>query len=402
MRKWFGSVIRALRGPAAGLQPARVGSISGNYSRIGTGGSSDLTFSAAWAAVNVLTQDIAKLPFYVWRELPDGGRQLAKQSSLYSILRRPNAWQTQWDLLLYQMLSLLTDGNSYNLIIRNRELDPVELIPIQPFYVTIWQVPTTGELFYNVAKQAIGRETDERLYVPARDILHIRGLSTDTVYGYPPLEAARRAVEFGQALESQGSGLYAQGGKPGGVLTVPYTLNDEQARRIKGDWESLYAGDGQGRTALLEDGMKFEPLTFRAVDAQFLENRKFQVEEIARIFRVPAFMIGSTEKLAYNSIEHLTRLYVDSTLVPYGRNFELAYDRAFLTTGFYTEFDFDELTRADTKTRYEKYASARQWGILNANECRAMEGLNPYPGGERYFQPLNMIDAQTPIEPEQE
>ena len=239
-------------------------------------------------------------------------------------------------------------------------------------------------------------ENDDRVYVPASDILHIRGLSIDGIYGYPPLEAARRAIEFGQALEQQGTGLYAQGGKPGGVLTVPYSLNDEQARRIKGDWEALYAGDGQGRTALLEDGMKFEPLTFRAVDAQFLENRKFQVEDIARFFRIPAFMIGSTEKLAYNSIEHLMRLYVDSTLVPYGRNIELAYDRIFLTAGYYTEFDFDELTRADTKTRYERYATGRQWGILNANECRAMEGLNPYDGGDRYFQPLNMTDAQAP------
>lgn len=394
----FGRPVEIRRAKDA-IPPAPIGWRGGNYSRIGVLPGGDFgSYSPAWAAINILSEDIAKLPFQVWRDLADGGRRQAKRQALYQILKRPNPWQTPFELLQFQMFSLLVDGNSYSLILRNRDGDPDMLIPINPYYVTTYQAPS-AELYYQISFTSVNipylPPYANTPFAPARDVLHIRGLSWDGINGLSPLAAARNALEYGVALQNQGSKLFENGGKPGGVITVPYNLNDEQAARLKQNWDELYGHDGQGRTALLEEGMKFEPITFKAVDSQFLENRRFQVEEIARIYRIPVHMLASGEKLTYNNLEFLNRNYVDWSLMPWAKRIEQAYDRMFLEAGYYTEFNFDDLLRADTKTRYEMYAAARQWGILNANECRRLEGLNPYPGGEEYWQPVNMAPAGT-------
>jgi HK97 family phage portal protein len=384
------------------LPPASIGSVGGNYSIIGAGPSHSLAYSAAWACVQVLTQDLAKLGVDVWEGSDEEGWQLARLNPLYALLRRPNAWMSRFELIRYQVMSLLMDGNSYNLIVRDREYEPVNLIPINPRYVSVYQADN-GELFYGVSSRYGALETtlpeEPGIRIPQRDILHIRHLSMDGVIGLSPLSAARLAIEYGQNLERQGASLSGRGGKPGGVIKMPNRLSPEQARRLREEWDTIYNGEGQGRTAILEEGITFEPLAFRSIDIQFLELRRFQAEEVARIFRIMPFMIGIMEKLSYNNVEHLMKLYTDSTLMPYAELFEGAYSLAFgLGDRTVIEFDFSRLLRGDTAARFSKYSTGIQWGVLSPNDARREEGLNPYADGDTYLRPLNMGPADAPAE----
>lgn len=385
---------------AAGLMvpAAPLGSTGGNYSSVGVVANTSLAYSAAWACVQVLTQDMAKLPLELWTGSDRTGWTAARLHPLYQLLKKPNAWMSRFDLIRYQVLSLLTDGNSYNLIVRDRELNPVQLIPIHPRYVSVYQA-YDGELFYGIGHRYGALESllpeDPGVKVPQRDILHIRHLSLDGIIGLSPLGAARYATEYGVNLERQGSALSGRGGKPGGVIYMPHRLQPEQARRLREEWDQVYNGAGQGSTAILEEGVKFEPLAFRAVDAQFLESRRFQLEETARFFRVWPFLIGAMEKLSYNNVEHLMKLHVDSTLAPLAELITAAYAFAFeLGETHVLEFDFDTMLMADTERRFKKYSTGIQWGMLSPNDCLQMEGLNPYDGGDVHLRPLNMLTVE--------
>jgi len=394
IRAQFASWIRR----AVGLPSAPIGATAGNYSLLASGTNTPLAYSAAWACVQVLTQDMAKLPLELWTGSDRTGWTPARLHPLWQLLRKPNAWMNRFELIRYQVLSVLTDGNSYNLIVRDREMNPVQLIPIHPRYVSVYQA-YDGELFYGIGCRYGPLESllpdDAAMTVPQRDILHIRNLSLDGIIGLSTLGAARYAVEYGVNLERQGTALSGRGGKPGGVIYMPHRLQPDQAKRLREEWDQIYNGEGQGKTAILEEGVKFEPLAFRAVDAQFLESRRFQLEEVARFFRVWPFLIGAMEKLSYNNVEHLMKLHVDSTLAPIAELFTAAYAFAFeLGESNVLEFDFDTMLMADTERRYKKYSTGIQWGMFSPNDALQMEGLNPYEGGDVHLRPLNMLAVE--------
>lgn len=368
-----------------------------------------LLITAVYSCVDVLSKDCAKLPLIVYRKLPGTqGRELVEEGTIVQLLRRPNGWQTLFDFIRFLVVSLCFDGNFYAAIIRNGNGDPVQLIPLFPYRVQMMLTPT-GEVFY-----AVGRGDDfinaqlkgVPLYIPARDVLHIKMMSADSFRGMSPLEATRNAAELAGSLETYGSNLFQKGGRPSGILKIPGFIPNDKVDEIKSSWEAAVAGMNAGRVAVLEGGLEYQALGLNAVDAQYLENRKYQVEEIARVFGVPLYRIGSLERATWNNVENLSKDYVDNTLLPLLENIEAALaDKLGLDEKkLIVEFDVSRLLRADTTARFEMYAKARQWGIYNANECRAREGANPVDGGDIYLAPINMTDARnigkTPPPPE--
>ena len=357
-----------------------------------------LTLSAVWAAIKIISEDVSKLPLRLYKSRPDGGREQVTEHPLARLLRNPNRWQTLVDLLKQQVVSLVMQGNSVSVILRDAQGRPNQLINVQYNRVEIL-ISEDGDLFYRISRFT---DSDKRqlkdadFIVPATDILHHKGMSIDGISGMSPLSAARVAIEYGLQLEGHGNKLFTNGAQPGGILTYPGKLKSAEAKAIVDSWNREYGGGNSGRIAVLPDGLDWKAMAITNTDAEFLLSRKFQIDEIARFYRIPPHMLAQMDKSSFSNIEHQSKEYVDSCLMPYLETIEANFNKTFNLhlNNMYVEFDVSRLLRADAKTRYETYAAARQWGLNNANEIRAKEGENPYPGGEMYWAPVNMVNAE--------
>jgi HK97 family phage portal protein len=217
------------------------------------------------------------------------------------------------------------------------------------------------------------------------------------------LEQARETLGLAIATEMHGARLFAAGARLSGVLEHPGRLSDNGATRLRAMFDNTFSGvNNFGKTAVLEEGMKYTTIAMTSTDAEWLASRKFQVEEIARFFRIPLHMLQSLDKASFNNIEHQSRSYYDQTLMSYLERIEAAFDTKFSLEAddCYTEFDTSKLLRADMKSRYEAYAIARQWGWKSANDILVAEGDNPIgPSGDIYLVPMNMIPAEQVLNP---
>lgn len=354
---------------------------------------SAMRVSAVYACVRVIAEDIAKLPVQVWREQPDGTREPARDHALYQLLRRPNRHMTIVSWLMAMGSAWGFRGNAIAVILRDGRGRPNGLWPVHPGTVTIYEA-MDGTLFYAISRRTTLENAILRnvpIMVPDYDIVHVRGMTFDGIVGLSPLAQLREAIGIAIAGEEMSAKLMANGAQPGGVLKHPKTLTEPVANRLRASWNSRYAGSGNaGSTVILEDGMEFQALGMTSVDAQFLEQRKLTIEEIARGFRVPLHMIGMLDRMTNNNVEALTRAYYDQTLMPMLEAFEAEFARAFnLPEDVYVEFDVRRLLRADFKTRQEGYRTMFQSGALMPNEWRVEEGMNPAPAGQVFARPLN-------------
>jgi len=275
------------------------------------------------------------------------------------------------------------------------------LVPGSPDQVTVLVDPHDGQIFYQVARSSqhsMAVLRDQPLVIPAADMLHIRCLCAGGLLGMSVIQHAREAIGLALATEEHGARLFKNGAKPSGVLEHPQKLSDEAMARLKASWDSAYSGLGNtGKTIVLEEAMKYHSISMTSVDAEWLASRKFQVEEIARIFRVPLHMLQSLERATHSNIEHQARSYYDQTLMPYLERIEAALDDKFglRDERMYVEFDTRALLRANIQARYSAYAVGRQWGWLSANDVLKEEGRNPIgPKGDIYMVPVNMQPAE--------
>lgn len=355
--------------------------------------SSAMRVPAVYACVRVVAEDIAKLQPHVWRKRADGGREEATDHPLHQILRRPNRYMTAVSWLMAQGSALGFRGNAISVILRDEAGRPSGLWPVNPGCVTIHEA-ADGTLFYGIGKRGTLDNhvlRDKPLMVPDYDILHVRGLTFDGIVGLSPLAQMRESIGIALAGEGMSASMFANGATPGGVLKHPQTISEEAATRLRASWQARYAGAGNaGKTVILEEGMEFQPLGMTSVDAQFLEQRKFTIEDIARAFRVPLHMIGVLDRMTNNNVEALTRAYYDQTLMPMLEAFEAELARAFdLPDDIYVEFDVKRLLRADYKTRQEGHQIMFQSGAETPNEWRVEEGRNPTRSGNVFARPLN-------------
>lgn len=358
---------------------------------------SALKISTVWACTGLISESIAMLPKLVYERLGDDARQRATNHPLYYPLhQQPNAYQTSVEFFDMMTGHAILRGNAYARIQSGPRGFVDQLTPLHPIYVTPEETPD-GNLRYvyrapNKPPEAL---TDDQ-------VLHIKGRSSDGKVGMSVITHARESMGLAMAAENYGGRFFANDSRPGGVLKHPATLKEGAGKRLKESWQAAHSGANAHSVAVLEEGMEWQSIGLPNKDAQFLETREFQAEDICRWFRVPPHMVGLTSKSTSwgSGIEQMSIGFVTYTLMPWIVRWQQAITRDLILAPqkYFVEFVVDALLRGDTLTRYNAYQIARNNGWMNVDEIRQRENMNPLPDGKGqvYLQPLNMQPVGEP------
>ena len=360
-----------------------------------------LQISAVFSCVKILAESVACLPLHVYRR--DGGsKTLAIEHPLYRVLHdAANEEMTAYSFKETLMLHLLTSGNSYSQIGLGRHGEVSGLYPLQSNRMRVERDdngkriykyrPTTGENEHMKMSAEITFQSWE--------ILHIPALGFDGLTGYSPIAMARNAIGVAMACEEFGAKFFENGARPSGILKVPHVLKDPQ--KLSESWQAAYGGANSGKTAVLEEGVEYQQLSVNQSDAQFLETRKFQIAEIARIFRVPLHMINELDRATFSNITQQSLEFVMYSLMPWLIRLEQSFNKALFTKSergqYFVKFSVEGLLRGDYETRMRGYSQALQSGILSVNEVRSLEDLNSIPaeaGGDYHLVNGNLAKLE--------
>lgn len=360
---------------------------------------SAMQMTAVYSCVRILAEAVAGLPLHLYRYTDSGSKEKAMEHPLYRLLHdEPNPEMTSFIFRETLMTHLLLWGNAYAQIVRNGKGEVLGLYPLMPNKMSVDR-DTDGKLWYTYTRSTDEAPTMKGSTVKLHpyDVLHIPGLGFDGLVGYSPIAMAKNAIGMGIACEEYGARFFANGAAPGGVLEHPGTVKGPQ--KIRDSWNSVYRGTGNAhKVAVLEEGMKYTPIGISPEQAQFLETRKFQINEIARIFRVPPHMVGDLEKSSFSNIEQQSLEFVKYTLEPWVIRWEQSIMRALLTENekktYFVKFNLEGLLRGDYQSRMNGYAIARQNGWMSANDIRELENLDRISaedGGDLYLINGNML-----------
>lgn len=359
---------------------------------------SSMQMTAVYSCVRVLAEAVAGLPLHLYKYTDSGGKDKAVDNPLYFLLHdEPNPEMTSFVFRETLMTHLLLWGNAYAQIIRNGKGEVVAMYPLMPNRMSVNR-DDNGNLYYKYLRSledAHRANTNEVMLSPS-EVLHIPGLGFDGLVGYSPIAMAKNAVGMAIACEEYGAKFFANGATPGGILEHPGIVKDPA--KVRESWNAVYQGSGNAhRIAVLEEGMKYTPIGISPEQAQFLETRKFQINEIARIFRVPPHMVGDLEKSSFSNIEQQSLEFVKYTLEPWLVRWEQAMVRSLLSKTekeqYFIKFNVDGLLRGDYESRMNGYATARQNGWMSANDIRQLENLDRISekeGGDLYLINGNM------------
>lgn len=367
---------------------------------------SAMQISAVYACVRVLAESIAGLPLHVYQCGKNGSREKAVEHPLYFLLHdEPNPEMTSFVFRETLMTHLLLWGNAYAQIIRDGRGQVIALYPLMPDRMRVDR-DENGQIYYRYQLGADESHLDKAgtVDLSPKDVLHIPALGFDGLVGYSPIAMARNSIGMAIACEDFGASFFRNGTAPSGVLEHPGVLKNSE--KLRAAWEAQYGGSrNSGRVAVLEEGMKFNPIAIPPEQAQFLETRKFQVDEIARIFHVPPHMIGDLERSTFSNIEQQSLEFVKYTLNPWVCRWEQALTRSLLSPKekreYSIKFNVDGLLRGDYQSRMNGYAVGRQNGWMSANDIRELENMDKISeeqGGDLYLVNGNMIkmtDATT-------
>lgn len=349
--------------------------------------------TAVYACVRILSETLAALPLQLYRYTP-GGKERVYDHPLYHLLHdEPNPEMTSFIFRETLMSHLLIWGNAYAQIIRDRLGRVQGLYPLRPDKMGVCR-DENGQIYYIYTKNSDENPAIKPYgQVPLRkdEVLHIPGLGFDGLVGYSPIAMARNAVGMTMACEEYGASFFANGASPSGVLEHPGVLKDPA--KVRDSWNAVYQGSANAhKVAVLEEGMKYQPIGIPPEEAQFLETRKFQLNEIARLYRIPPHMIGDLEKSSFNNIEQQSMEFVKYTLDPWVIRWEQAMQKALFLPEekkkYFIRFNVNGLMRGDYESRMTGYSIGRQNGWLSANDIREMEDMNPVPdeeGGNLYL-----------------
>lgn len=354
---------------------------------------SAMQMTAVYSCVRILAEAVAGLPLHFYRYKDDGSKEKATDHTLYKLLHdEPNPEMSSFVFRETLMTHLLLWGNAYAQIIRNGKGEIIALYPLMPNKMQVDR-DENGEIYYIYQRSNDEAKTIEgsTVYLRKTDVLHIPGLGFDGLVGYSPIAMAKNAIGLAIATEEYGAKFFANGAAPSGVLEHPGTIKDPS--RVREAWQSQFGGSGNsGKVAVLEEGMKYTPISISPEQAQFLETRKFQINEIARIFRVPPHMVGDLEKSSFSNIEQQSLEFVKYTLDPWVIRWEQSLSRSLLSNdeknSYFFKFNVEGLLRGDYQSRMNGYAIARQNGWMSANDIRELENLDkisPEDGGDLYL-----------------
>lgn len=384
---WFGwgGALGDRKGQQTG---APSGSLVDGTSPLHTDGA--LQISAVWACVDLLSRSIASLPLFVY-EQRNGMRTLARDTTLWTLLHdSPNARMTPMEFWVAMVMNLLLRGNGYARIDRNSAGEVISLWPMAADQVAVDVLPD-GSMVYVYSVDS------DRVVLAEQNVLHLKGLGNGT-YGLSTLDYMRATTSEMANAQTAANAMFANGGKPTGVLMIDNVLNADQRAAIKERFAGMATGSSS-RLYVLEANMKYQQLSLTPEDTQLLETRQYGVEEIGRWFGVPAVLINHSNTTAWGSgIEQIIDGFFKFTLRPALVNIEQAIRKRVLTPSqrarYSAEWNFDGLLRANIKDRMEVYAKAVQNGLKTRNECRQLENDPPMAGGDELTAQVNLVPLE--------
>lgn len=358
-----------------------------------------MQMTAVYSCVRILSEAIAGLPLHLYHYGENNNTLKAVDHPLYFLLHdEPNPEMTSFIFRETLMTHLLLWGNAYSQIIRNGKGEVIALYPLMPDRMVVDR-DKYGNLYYQYTKRDGDTNTlkGTTVILDPSEVLHIPGLGFDGLVGYSPIAMAKNAIGMAIACEEFGASFFANGAAPSGVLEHPGSLKDP--KRVRETWQGQFGGSSNtGKVAVLEEGMKYTPISISPEQAQFLETRKFQINEIARIFRVPPHMVGDLEKSSFSNIEQQSLEFVKYTLDPWVIRWEQSLSRILFNKEdkkkYFIKFNVEGLLRGDYQSRMNGYATARQNGWMSANDIRELENLNKISdedGGNLYLVNGNML-----------
>ncbi|MGU9870033.1 phage portal protein [Kluyvera ascorbata] len=347
-----------------------------------------MRLTAVFGCIRVLAESMGMLPCNLYK-ITGNSKQKATSERLHKLLTmKPNDYMTPQEFWELVIVCLCLRGNFYAYKVKALG-EVVELLPIDPGCVepklnSQWQ-PVYQVTFPDGSTDVLGQD----------DIWHVRTLTFDGLVGLNPIAYAREAISLGMATEEHGARLFSNGAVTSGVLRTEQTLTDAAYTRLRKDFEDRHLGlSNAHRPMILEMGLDWKSMALNAEDSQFLETRKFQLEEICRLFRVPMHMVQNTDRSTFNNIENLGMGFINYSLVPYMTRIEQRINIGLVKESkqgvYYAKFNAGALLRGDMKSRFEAYSTGINWGIYSPNDCRELEELNPRAGGDIYLTPMNM------------
>jgi HK97 family phage portal protein len=355
-----------------------------------------LTLGSVWACVKIISESLAGVPWLVYRMRPDGGMDVQREHPISWLLDTEASPETPAFQFRETMIAhALTWGNGYAEIERDIAGRPVNLWTLTPDRVHPTRANRDGRIIYEVTNPSGGVTVLER-----DEMFHLRGLGFDGLVGYSVIEMASRSIGLGLDMEENASALWANSSVPGGVLEHPGTLTDEAHTHLQESWEKRHGGPKRrGRLAILEEGMKYHGIALPNNDAQFVENRQFEVLDICRWFRVPPHKVFELGRATWANIEAQETDFVNTTIMPWATRFEQAANMKLFGVQqrgvYYTKFNAKALLRGDSVARADFYGKMRDLAAMNTNEIRESEDMNPIgPDGDKRLVPLNMTTLE--------
>ena len=353
---------------------------------------SALSHSAVYACCRVLADSIASLPLEVFRQLPDGNTELATTHPVHRLINTaPSPLYSSHNFRSAAQLHIGIRGNAYAKIKRDGWGRPTEIRLLNPTTVTPFFYK--DDLFYRIEGEKTVLRPDE--------LIHVAGMTWDGVIGKSPIQVARETVGMGLAATQYGAKIFSEGTHLAGVLEHPQKLTPEQVGTLRDSWKKNYAGvNNSGGIAVLENGMKFTPISLTPEDSRFIESQKLGIAAIARIYRVPLHMIGELDRATFSNIEQQSIEFVQHTLRPLVKNWEQELNRKLFRPSeqgeFFVRFNLNALMRGDMTARSNFYRALFNMRAISPNEIRQLEGLNAYEGGDEYYLQMNMSNQPDP------
>jgi HK97 family phage portal protein len=365
---------------------------------------SALAVPAVAAGVRAIAEAVSILPLHAFTRNADGSRERDNAHPAFRLLNGDaNPWTRGPQLRELLTADAIVHGNGFALIVRDREGAPRELHRLQPSAVSIELDGATAEPRYRL------NSGNGQRFIDFRDIIHLRApcpICTDAVTGKSPIMQARDAIGLLITLQQHACRLFANGGRPSGILSFPQKLGAEVARRIKVSWQAATSGGSSGGTAVLEEGGAFTPLAFSSVDAQFMEIWAFAITEVARVLRVPPVLLMDYSRQTWANAETGGQQFLTYSLAPWLSRWEAEATLKLIAPedreDVFVETLTDALLRADFATRATAYGQYRSMGAMTGNEVRAGLNLPPRDDGNTLANPYTSTVKPDASNPKQE
>jgi HK97 family phage portal protein len=353
--------------------------------------------SAVYNACTVLSGAVGKLPIHTYRETPGGGKQRDTKDPVYRLFhRRPNKYLTPIELKEMMIWHLLLRGNFFAEKVQLQSGD-YELVPLNPDRMTVELTPD-GELVYRY--MTVGAWVR---FEPS-EVFHVKGLGSNGKVGRSVIDFAAESLDRSQSMGELASEFFENSASPVGLLKYPQSLTPQSAERLRESWKNSYGVKGKrASVAVLEQGMEWQQVSINNTDSQFLESRKFEIEEIARWFNVPPHKIKHLDRATFSNIEHQGKEFYDDSVLPWTIRIQQSINQSFFQEDQgdrFAEFLYDSLLLTDTKTRYESHNIALNGGWKTRNEIRMLENLNPEDGLDNFMHNLSMGNSGGDAAPE--